>query len=86
MTRRRPAALWAEMPSETWYNTHIWKKRARRQLKAEPLCAVCLNAGIVATATIADHNPRWTSWAEFCFNPLRLRSRPRPLSQFAGME
>jgi hypothetical protein len=31
VTRRRPAALWAEMPSETWYNSHIWKKRARRR-------------------------------------------------------
>jgi hypothetical protein len=54
-----------------WYNSHFWKKRARRELKAEPLCAVCLEAGHVTAATVADHCPRWTNWAEFIAGPLR---------------
>jgi hypothetical protein len=25
----------------------------------------------VTVATCADHHPRWRTWAEFCFGPLR---------------
>jgi hypothetical protein len=57
--RPPPGALWAERPTETWYNSHIWKKRARRQLTLQPLCEVCLGETPepVTIATVADHCP-----------------------------
>jgi hypothetical protein len=69
----RPAALWAERPSSTWYNSSIWKKRAKRQLRADPLCAVCLaeTPERVTVAVIADHCRPWRTRGEFCFGPLR---------------
>ncbi|KKB12376.1 hypothetical protein VE25_07440 [Devosia geojensis] len=38
-----------------WYWTSRWRKRAKAQLAAEPLCAICLKAGRVTAATVADH-------------------------------
>jgi hypothetical protein len=47
------------MPSETSYNSHIWKKRARRQLRAEPLCAVGLDADAESGFPIDRNHPFW---------------------------
>jgi len=32
-----------------------WRRRARRQLQCEPLCATCLSEGKIVAARIADH-------------------------------
>jgi hypothetical protein len=32
-----------------------WRRRARRQLQYEPLCAMCLSEGKIVAARIADH-------------------------------
>jgi 5-methylcytosine-specific restriction enzyme A len=38
-----------------WYQLERWRKLAKAQLRREPLCARCLNAGRVTPATVADH-------------------------------
>lgn len=38
-----------------WYWTQRWRKKAKAQLRASPLCAMCEGDGRVAAATIADH-------------------------------
>jgi len=46
------------MPSRHYahlYNSVTWRKRAKRQLAAEPLCALCLARKALTPATIADH-------------------------------
>jgi hypothetical protein len=38
-----------------WYTSASWVRRAKHQLRIEPLCRFCLEAGRVTAATIADH-------------------------------
>lgn len=38
-----------------WYWTARWRKKAKAQLAAQPLCENCLKEGRVTAATIADH-------------------------------
>jgi 5-methylcytosine-specific restriction endonuclease McrA len=39
-----------------WYGSARWKRRRRDQLRAEPLCAICLTRdGRYVAATVADH-------------------------------
>jgi 5-methylcytosine-specific restriction endonuclease McrA len=40
---------------DAWYGTSRWKKRRAAQLRDHPLCAMCLEKGIVTAATVADH-------------------------------
>lgn len=37
------------------YHSAAWKKRRLAQLKEQPLCEMCLAAGIIKAATVADH-------------------------------
>jgi 5-methylcytosine-specific restriction enzyme A len=57
--RRKPArALKRVDPMSTAhpaYGKAHWRKRARLQLQAEPLCAICLTKGRVTPAEVADH-------------------------------
>jgi 5-methylcytosine-specific restriction endonuclease McrA len=54
------------------YRKHRWKKRARAQLAAEPLCRLCLERGIVTPATIADHvEPHKGDVIKFWFGALQ---------------
>jgi 5-methylcytosine-specific restriction enzyme A len=50
-----PAA--AKDPRKSWYGLALWKARRANQLAKEPLCRLCLDAGEVTGATIADHRP-----------------------------
>jgi 5-methylcytosine-specific restriction enzyme A len=53
-------------PWREWYGLQRWKRRARHQLKVDPLCAGCLAKGKVTPATIADHCvPHRGDWNEF---------------------
>jgi len=49
------------MPSRVqihrWYVSASWKRRRRHQLMIEPLCRLCLQAGRVTRASVADHDP-----------------------------
>ena len=38
-----------------WYCTAGWQRRRAHQLMIEPLCRLCLEAGRVTPATVADH-------------------------------
>jgi 5-methylcytosine-specific restriction protein A len=38
-----------------WYQLERWRKLAKAQLRREPLCARCLDAGRVTLAKVADH-------------------------------
>jgi 5-methylcytosine-specific restriction endonuclease McrA len=38
-----------------WYCTVSWARRRAYQLMIEPLCRLCLEAGRVTPATVADH-------------------------------
>ncbi len=44
-----------QQPWRRWYWTARWRAKAKAQLAAEPLCAICLKAGRVTAATVADH-------------------------------
>jgi 5-methylcytosine-specific restriction enzyme A len=49
-----------------WYGLQRWKRRARHQLKTEPLCAACLVKGKIMPASIADHvEPHRGNWNAF---------------------
>lgn len=41
--------------SKTFYNSTAWRKLSSLQLKKEPICAACLQAGRITPATISDH-------------------------------
>lgn len=38
-----------------WYGLQRWRNRAALQMKAHPLCAMCLQRGHIVAATTADH-------------------------------
>ena len=38
-----------------WYCTAGWQRRRAHQLMIEPLCRLCLEAGRVTLATVADY-------------------------------
>src|SRR5262249_60858607 len=40
---------------DTWYSSRRWARIRRHQLLEQPLCAFCLDRGIVEPATICDH-------------------------------
>lgn len=53
-----PLHAWNRKPDPKrvrWYGTQRWRKRARQQLREHPLCAMCLSAGQVIPASVADH-------------------------------
>jgi 5-methylcytosine-specific restriction endonuclease McrA len=39
----------------SWYTSSKWQKRRAHQLKIEPLCRKCTDAGRVTAARVADH-------------------------------
>jgi 5-methylcytosine-specific restriction endonuclease McrA len=40
---------------DKWYCRASWQRRRAHQLHIEPLCRLCLEAGHVTPATVADH-------------------------------
>jgi 5-methylcytosine-specific restriction endonuclease McrA len=48
MAKHRDAA-------HAWYGLLRWKKRRWAQLRAHPLCAICLQRSLVTPATVVDH-------------------------------
>jgi 5-methylcytosine-specific restriction enzyme A len=59
-------------PWRSWYSLQRWRRRAKHQLRVEPLCAQCLAQNRITPATIADHHPRHGGdWNKFVLGPLR---------------
>lgn len=38
-----------------WYWTSRWRRIAKAQLQAEPLCRMCIEQGTICAATVCDH-------------------------------
>lgn len=38
-----------------WYGLEKWKRKRKRQLKAHPLCKLCLDKSLVVPASVVDH-------------------------------
>ena len=57
----------------SWYGgSRFWRRRAKRQLEAEPLCRRCLERGVVTPGAIADHcEPVGGSFERFKFGALQ---------------
>jgi hypothetical protein len=59
--RRRARYQWRK-----WYGSQRWRRRAKAQLAAEPLCRMCQADGRIEAATVADHIvPHRGDWAAF---------------------
>ena len=70
------AANPAAQPWRTWYTLQRWRRRAKHQLRLEPLCALCLKQGRLTPATIADHDPPHRGdWNAFRLGPLQSLCR-----------
>jgi 5-methylcytosine-specific restriction enzyme A len=55
-----------------WYCTAGWQRRRAHQLMIEPLCRLCLEAGRVTPATVADHiTPHRGDYTVFRLGQLR---------------
>jgi 5-methylcytosine-specific restriction protein A len=48
----------ARNPHQEWYGSMRWRKRAARQLREHPLCAICEAQGLVVAAREVDHIER----------------------------
>jgi 5-methylcytosine-specific restriction enzyme A len=60
-----------------WYQLQRWRKIAKHQLKIEPLCKLCLAAGIASRATIADHvESHRGDWNSFILGKLQSLCKP----------
>ena len=54
------------------HGTGRWKRRRALQLRAEPLCRMCLAHGLVTLATVADHiEPHRKDWNKFVLGELQ---------------
>jgi 5-methylcytosine-specific restriction endonuclease McrA len=55
-----------------WYGLSIWQRRRKAQLRAEPLCALCLKEGKAEPAKVADHiRPHRGNWNAFRLGELQ---------------
>jgi hypothetical protein len=71
MTGKRHEAAFRDHFS-TWYKLERWRKKARHQLRIEPLCRYCKELGHICPATIADHVvPHAGDWHRFWFGDLQ---------------
>jgi 5-methylcytosine-specific restriction endonuclease McrA len=59
--RRRARYVW-----RSWYGSQRWRRMAKAQLAAEPLCCMCAAEGRVEAAAVADHvTPHRGNWTLF---------------------
>lgn len=60
-----------------WYWTARWRRLAKAQLEAEPLCARCLREGRAAPATVCHHvEPHRGDEAKFWNGPFASSCKP----------
>ena len=65
-------------PHHAWYGQARWRKIAKRQLQAHPLCTLCLNRnGKLTPACIVDHiEPHHGNERAFFFGALQSLCKP----------
>ena len=72
------------LPWRSWYSLQSWRRRAKHQLRHDPLCVLCLEAGRLTAATIADHHPPHKGdYNKFVLGPLRSLCRDCHQGQWA---
>ena len=60
-----------------WYSTERWARIRRHQLREHPLCALCLERGVVEPATICDHiEPHRGDVNKFWLGPFQSLCKP----------
>jgi 5-methylcytosine-specific restriction protein A len=64
-----------------FYSTARWRRRRDHQLATEPRCVVCLKAGQLTVATVADHIERATDAQSFWQGPLQSLCAPHHQSK-----
>jgi 5-methylcytosine-specific restriction endonuclease McrA len=61
-----------DRPWRQWYQLEVWRRRRRLHLQQQPLCAFCIERGVVTPATIADHVvPHRGNWNSFRLGTLQ---------------
>lgn len=59
-----------------WYGLGRWKARQRFQMRQHPLCAFCMQRGLVVEAVVADHvQPHKGDWNQFWLGSLQSLCR-----------
>lgn len=75
--REHDARRRANDPARNWYKTKRWAARRSHQLATHPLCCDCDAEGVIAPATVADHDPPHRGNQFVFFNgPLKSRCKP----------
>jgi 5-methylcytosine-specific restriction enzyme A len=62
----------AHTDPKRWYGSERWRRRAKLQVKLEPLCRECAKRGLAVPAQEADHDPpHGNDVNRFLVGPLR---------------
>lgn len=61
-------------PWRAWYSERAWFKLRSHQLKLEPSCRFCRQAGVYSAAEIVDHVQPHKGKRELFFAPANLQS------------
>jgi 5-methylcytosine-specific restriction protein A len=69
MSTPTPARPWAR-----WYGTKRWRTVAEHQRHEHPLCAICLEHGVVTIARVTDHIVPHHGNPELFWSPTNLQS------------
>jgi 5-methylcytosine-specific restriction protein A len=65
------------MKVRDWYSLQRWRRRAKHQLRADPLCCLCMAKGVISPATVADHSPpHGGDYNQFLRGPIRSLCAP----------
>jgi 5-methylcytosine-specific restriction protein A len=74
---KRALAPAQTMKVRDWYSMQRWRRRAKHQLRAEPLCCLCKAKGEITPATVADHFPaHGGDYNAFILGPIRSLCAP----------
>jgi 5-methylcytosine-specific restriction enzyme A len=69
---KRALAPAQTMPVRSWYSMQRWRRRAKHQLRVDPLCCLCMAEGKITPATVADHFPaHGGDYNAFLLGPIR---------------
>src|SRR5216684_148248 len=72
LCQKCPASVKDCQLATSWYWLQRWRKRAKHQLRAQPLCEMCLTRGEVTAACICDHvEPHGSDWNRFLAHSAR---------------
>ena len=74
---KRALAPAQTMKVRDWYSMQRWRRRAKHQLRFDPLCCLCRAKGEITPATVADHSPPHNGeYNAFLRGPIRSLCKP----------